>query len=457
MGERLDALLSFLKTGIWVVREKELPRYKAAGIRSLKVLLLAFRGFQRNQCAVRASALTFYSLLSVVPIVAVFFGIAKGFGFDKRLQVQLLEKFPAQTDVLQKVFEFSNAMLLKTRGGLVAGIGVALLFWSIIKVLSYIEDSFNDIWHVEHPRTIGRKLTDYLSITLVCPLIFVMASSVTVTMAGQLKAIAAKVAGMGLPPAPILVLLGIIPFLLIWVLFTFVFVFMPNTKVRLRSGFLAGVTAGTAYQLVQWVYVTFQVGVTRANAIYGSFAAELAGRPAGVGDLLCGPERRYPGIPGGIREDQRVPAPDPGAADRSRRSAKVRGRQEAGYSLPHRGRPGHALVPRTAHPVGSGGGAAALGNAHRGRRRARLPARPGYPQDPGPDRRRGAGRRRVRGTAVPAHRRLPKRFRDHGRLRAGAREVVRQPAVDRALRYPGRNRPGPCEAPFRLTAARRRG
>lgn len=273
MGERLGALLAFLKTGIWVVREKELPRRKAVLIRALKVLLLAFRGFQRNQCAVRASALTFYSLLSIVPIVAVFFGIAKGFGFDKRLQAQLLSKFPAQTDVLQKVFEFSNALLVKTRGGLVAGIGVALLFWSIVKVLGYIEDSFNDIWHVERPRTIGRKLTDYLSITLVCPVIFVIASSMTVTMAGQVKSIAAKVAQWGLPTAPILLLLGIIPFLLIWVLFTFVFVFMPNTKVHLRPGFLAGVTAGTAYQLIQWVYVTFQVGVARANAIYGSFAA----------------------------------------------------------------------------------------------------------------------------------------------------------------------------------------
>ncbi len=273
MSERLDAMTAFLKTGIWVLPEKDLPRHKAIPLRALKVLLLAFRGFQRNQCAVKASALTFYSLLSIVPIVAVFFGIAKGFGFDKKLQLQLLDKFPAQTDVLLKVFEFSNAMLLKTKGGIVAGIGVALLFWSIIKVLGYIEDSFNDIWRVERSRTIGRKLSDYLSVTLVCPLIFVMASSMTVTMAGQVKLIAEKVSEWGLPPAPILLLLKIFPFLLIWGLFTFVFVFMPNTKVRLRSGFLAAVTAGTAYQLLQWIYIAFQVGVARANAIYGSFAA----------------------------------------------------------------------------------------------------------------------------------------------------------------------------------------
>ena len=273
MSGRLDAILAFLKTGIWVLPEKDLPPHKAVFIRTLKVLLLALRGFQEDRCAMKASALTFYSLLSVVPIVAVFFGISKGFGFDKMLQAQLLVKFPAQTDVLAKVFEFSNALLQKTKGGIVAGIGVALLFWSVIKVLGYIEDSFNHIWRVEHPRMIGRKLSDYLSVTLVCPLIFVMASSLTVTMAGKVKFIAVKVSEWGLPPGPILVLLKIIPFLLIWVLFTFVFVFMPNTKVLLRSGFLAAVTAGTAFQLVQWIYIAFQVGMTRANAIYGSFAA----------------------------------------------------------------------------------------------------------------------------------------------------------------------------------------
>jgi membrane protein len=273
MSERLDALIAFLKTGIWVLPEKDLSRPKAIFVRTLKVLLLALRGFQRDQCAVKASALTFYSLLSIVPIVAVFFGISKGFGFDKKLQAQLLLKFPAQTDVLLKVFEFSNALLQKTKGGIVAGIGVALLFWSVIKVLGYIEDSFNDIWRVEHSRTIGRRLSDYLSVALVCPLIFVMASSVTVTVAGAVKAIAVKASEWGLPPGPILVLLKVIPFLLIWVLFTFLFVFMPNTKVRLRSGFLAAVTAGTAYQLIQWVYIAFQVGVARNNAIYGSFAA----------------------------------------------------------------------------------------------------------------------------------------------------------------------------------------
>jgi membrane protein len=273
MREKLDSILAFLDTGIWFLPEKGLSRPKAFCIRALKILLLAVRGYRRDRCPIKASALTFYSVLSVVPVIAVFFGIAKGFGFDKKLQAQLLEKFSEQTDVLQKVFEFSDSMLRKTNGGFIAGIGVALLLWSVVKVLGHIEDSFNDIWKVGKPRTFARKCTDYLSITIVCPILFIMASSLTVTLASQLKFIAGKLSEWGLPQAPVLVLLEIIPFVMIWVLFSFVLIYMPNTKVKLKPGIVAGVAAGTAYQVTQWIYITFQVGAAKANAIYGSFAA----------------------------------------------------------------------------------------------------------------------------------------------------------------------------------------
>jgi membrane protein len=273
MKKKLFDIMSFLKTDIWLLPVKGLSGTKAFLVRTLKILLLAIRGFLENQCSLKASALTFYSLLSVVPIVAMFFGIAKGFGFEKRLQAQLLEKFAGQEDVLLKVFEFSNGMLQKTKGGIIAGLGVALLFWSVINVMGQIEYSFNDIWKVEKGRSFARKCSDYLSAMLVCPLIFLMSSSLTVTMASQVEKIANIVSRFGVPPGPILSLLEIIPFLLIWTLFAFIFIYMPNTKVHITSGLIAAVVTGTAYQATQWLYISFQVGVSRANAIYGSFAA----------------------------------------------------------------------------------------------------------------------------------------------------------------------------------------
>jgi membrane protein len=221
----------------------------------------------------KASALTFYSVLSVVPVIAVFLGIAKGSGFDKILQAQLLANFSGQADVLLKVFEFSESMLRETKVGVIAGIGVVLLSWSVVKVLGHIDDSFNEIWKVGKPRTIARKFTHYLFITTVCLILIIMASSLAVTMASQLKFITGKLSRWGLPPAPILVLLEIIPFVLIWALFGFIFIYMPNTKVRLKSGIVAAVVAGTAYHAIQWIYIWFQIGVARANAFYGSFAA----------------------------------------------------------------------------------------------------------------------------------------------------------------------------------------
>jgi membrane protein len=273
MKKKIFSTLDYLKTDIWMTPVQELPRAKAFFVRQLKVLLLAIRGFHEDQCSVKASALTFYSLLSVVPIVAMMFGIAKGFGFDKKLQAQLLEKFSGQEDVLMTVFEFSDSLLQRTKGGVIAGIGIAFLFWSVIQVLGNIEQSFNDIWKLEKQRSFARKFSDYLSVMLVGPVIFLMASSLTVTMAGQVKFIAMKVAQLGLPPAPILFLLHIFPYVLFSTLFAFLYIYMPNTKVHLRSGLVAGVLTGMMYQVTQWAYITFQVGVARNNAIYGSFAA----------------------------------------------------------------------------------------------------------------------------------------------------------------------------------------
>ncbi len=273
MKKKLFSTLDYVKTDIWTPPPQELSRTKTFCVRQLKVLLLAFRGFQEDQCSVKASALTFYSLLSVVPIVAMMFAIAKGFGFHKKLQAQLLERFSGQEDVLLKVFEFSDSMLQKTKGGIIAGIGIAFLFWSVIKVLGNIEHSFNDIWKVEKHRSFARKCSDYLSVMLIGPFIFLMASSVTVIMASQVKFIAMKVARLGVPPAPILLLLHIFPYVLISTLFAFIYIYMPNTKVHLRSALGAGVVTGTVYQMTQWAYVTFQVGMARNNAIYGSFAA----------------------------------------------------------------------------------------------------------------------------------------------------------------------------------------
>lgn len=266
-------VLQFLKRDIWRMHLKKLPRGKGFLIKYLRIALVAMRGCGQDNIALRASALTFFSLLSIVPVLAVAFGIAKGFGFENMLQEQLMERIPNQGEVLGQMIEFSRNLLDNTKGGLVAGIGVAILFWSVIKVLGNIERSFNDIWGIKAHRSLARKFSDYLSVVLLCPILLVVSGSITVFISTQIQSLAVKYVFLSHFQPLIVCLLKLLSFGIIWSLFTFIYIFMPNTRVRFSSGLIAGLVAGILYQAVQWMYLTFQVGVAKYNAIYGTFAA----------------------------------------------------------------------------------------------------------------------------------------------------------------------------------------
>jgi len=269
----LEKKIAFIKTDVWRIRSRELPRVKAAGIRLLRIIILSVRGFDAHNCLFRASALTFYSLLSIVPVLAMAFGIAKGFGFEGALERQLFETFQGQEEIVRRVMEFARSLLENAKGGVIAGAGLLLLFWSVIRLLGNIEDSFNHIWGIEKARTLARKTSDYLSATLICPILFILSSTITVVIKSQVQLVVERITLLGAISPVIFFTLKLLPYCVIWILFTFVYMFMPNTKIQFGSGLFAGIVAGTLYQIFQLVYLTFQIGVARYNAIYGSFAA----------------------------------------------------------------------------------------------------------------------------------------------------------------------------------------
>ena len=273
MPQIFQQLINFFDRDIWRIHTKKLPPRKSFFIKQLRVIVLAIREFRGNQCQLNASALTFYTLLSVVPVMAMAFGIAKGFGFDQLLETQLLAKFPGQEETIGQIIGFANNLLKDAQGGIVAGVGVIVLFWTVIKVLNSIETSFNDIWGIKKGRSFGRKVSDYLSIMLICPFFVIASSGVTVFLGTQVELIVQKLAFLGSLGSLVLLSLHILPYVIMWLLFTFIYVFMPNTKVNLSSGIIGGILAGTIYQIVQVIYIKFQVGVGNANVIYGSFAA----------------------------------------------------------------------------------------------------------------------------------------------------------------------------------------
>jgi len=255
------------------MRLKDYSPRKSFLIRLLRIIILAVRGFDEDKCKFRASALTFFSLLSVVPVIAVMFGIAKGFGLQDRVETQIVAKMHGQEEIAGKIIAFAKSLLEQTSGGLIAGIGVAFLFWTIIKLLGNIESSFNEIWGVKKPRSFGRKFSDYLSTMLICPILLVMSGSTTVFVSSQVQLLMQKIAILGIFAPLVTLLLKLLPYCTLWIAFTFIFIFIPNTKVRFRSALIAGIVGGTIFQLVQWAYINFQIGAAKYGAIYGSFAA----------------------------------------------------------------------------------------------------------------------------------------------------------------------------------------
>ncbi|MFA6426205.1 MAG: YihY/virulence factor BrkB family protein, partial [Phycisphaerae bacterium] len=269
----LPKIINYFQTDIWRVQLKHCPRRKSFFLRMLRVIVLAVRGFAEDKCKFRASALTFFSILSIVPIIAMIFGVAKGFGLEKLVEAELMKKMQGQEEVATKILDFSNSLLANTHGGFIAGIGVVILFWTVVNVLGSIEDSFNDIWGVKAPRTFARKMSDYLLMTLACPILLVISGSLTVVISSQIKNILQSYPVFDFVGPLILILLNLLPYVALWLVFTFIFIFMPNTKVKFTSGLLAGIIVGTILQFTQLIYIKFQISATAYGAIYGSFAA----------------------------------------------------------------------------------------------------------------------------------------------------------------------------------------
>lgn len=264
--------IEFLQKNIWRTDIETLPRFQAFLVHHLRVILLAITRFSRDDCLPRASALTYYTLLSIVPVLAMAFGIAKGFGLEEALNRQLEHYLGAHEEILEQVVSFSYSLLEETSGGIIAGIGFIFLLWSVIRVMTYIELSFNVVWRVKYPRGWERKISEYLSIMLIAPFLIIISGSINVFLSTELGALA-EYRWLGFMDVLASLIPRILPYILIWLLFIFVLMAMPNARVRLKPAVLAGIISGTMFQLMQWAYIALQVGAVKYNAVYGSFAA----------------------------------------------------------------------------------------------------------------------------------------------------------------------------------------
>lgn len=261
-------LFHFLTYDIWRITENEVTGMQRKLINLIKVVFLSIRRYNEDELQNKASALTYNTLLCMVPILAIFFGIARGFGLQKNLQDELGTYFEAQSEVLNRLTIFIDSYLEYAKGGVFIGIGLFFLFFTAMSLISTIENSFNDIWQVKKGRTYLRKLTDYFSMLLILPILIIASSGISVYISTQMSEYQLYI----LDPLW-KILLRLSPYFLTWILFTCIYIYLPNTKVKIKNALFAGIVTGTTFQLFQFFYIHGQIWVSKYNAIFGGFAA----------------------------------------------------------------------------------------------------------------------------------------------------------------------------------------
>ena len=234
-----------------------------------RTLLLTIRFFTTKRVLTQASALTYSTLLAIVPILAVIFAIARGFGFNKYIEIWFRDALSSQPQVADILTDFVNSYLIHTQSGIFLGVGLLFMLYTVLMLVNNVEETFNQIWQGNNSRPLIRSLTNYLAMFFLFPIIIIVSMGLSIFMA----TVARHMEGLLILGPAVRSLLDFSPYLLLSLLFIVLYVYMPNTEVKFKSALVPGVLAGVAMQLLQLFYIHSQIWVTGYNAIYGSFAA----------------------------------------------------------------------------------------------------------------------------------------------------------------------------------------
>jgi len=258
---------------VWQGEFTDLTRFKRLSHASVKLVLMVARDFVEKLVKLQAMALAFKTLLSLAPLLAVVFAILKGFGVHNRLEPALAEALAPLGEKGQEITVHLIGFVDRMRVGALGSVGLVTLFITVLSLMGTIEESFNHIWRVKSPRKLARKFSDYLSVILVGPVLIFAALTITATL--QSNALVQSL--MSLEPfgTVILTLLKLVPYLTLWGAYTFVYVFVPNTRVKLKAALVGGLVAAVLWQTVGWGFAAFVASSTRYYAIYSSFAILL--------------------------------------------------------------------------------------------------------------------------------------------------------------------------------------
>lgn len=262
LWQRLERNVRYCISGVWE------DTRALWSVKAVKILNLSIRSFLDRDLQLRAGSLTYNTVLAIVPALAMLFAIARGFGFQNLMQTQLFHYFPAQQQALETALNYVDNYLSHASQGAFIGIGLIFLLWTLISLMSNVEDTFNHIWGVTTKRSFSRKFTDYTALFLLLPVLMICSAGISIFMS---DAVQRMFEFNALSPMKHR-LLAFTPTIISWIIFTAAYYLIPNTKVKFKGALIAGILCGTVFQAVQWLFVTGQMYVSKYNAIYGSFA-----------------------------------------------------------------------------------------------------------------------------------------------------------------------------------------
>ncbi|MFP3870349.1 MAG: YihY/virulence factor BrkB family protein [Syntrophobacteria bacterium] len=257
----------FLSTRLWVIDTDSLPRIQAEVYRQLQICIYVWKEFWRDNCLLRASALTYTTLLTLVPLLALMFALLKGLGVQRTLEPFILERLTVGSHALtDKILVFVE----RIHAGSLGTLGITFLFVTMVLVLTNVEMAFNRIWKVERGRPWLRKFSEYLGLLVILPVSIFAAVSLTTFVKNH--AVTQELLSIGFFGRFYVYLLKLAPFFVMWLAFSFIYLFMPNTRVNALSASAGGIIGGTLWQMAQWAYIHYQFGFHKWSAIYGTLS-----------------------------------------------------------------------------------------------------------------------------------------------------------------------------------------
>ena len=263
-------LLNRLKRIIWEEQAGSRPPWKTHGLRIMRTILILVQDLVYGQLTLRSMSLVYTTLLSIVPLLALSFSVLKAFGAHNQIQPMLLKFLEPLGEKGQEIASNIVQFIENMNVGVLGAVGLVMLLYTAISLMQKIEHSLNYIWHIPSPRRIGERVVRYLSVLMVGPILVFSAIGITATVMSH-EAMRGMMT-IGVLDETVKVLSRLMPYLLVISFFTFVYMFIPNTRVRFRPALVGGAVSGIAWQTAGWIFAIFVASANNYAAVYSSFA-----------------------------------------------------------------------------------------------------------------------------------------------------------------------------------------